>query len=96
MRTHSDQDRCSSSSLDVPAGFCRRIVEALGALKEQLHERYASALPGRRQLVREVIAEAEELAWRTPFPHLFLPDFAEARLEALLALERQSVNLRLA
>ena len=40
-------------------------------------------------LIREAVAEAEALAWQTPFPHLFLPDFAELRVaEMSLALEQ--------
>ena len=35
----------------------------------------------------EVIGEAEALAWATPFPHLFLPDYAELRFAAALAME---------
>ena len=31
------------------------------------------------------VSEAEALAWETPFPHLFLPDFAELRLAEIVA-----------
>jgi len=40
--------------------------------------------PGRGHLIRQAVSEAEELAWETPFPHLFLPDFAELRLAEIV------------
>ena len=75
-------------SHDPAPGFCRKLLSALAALKEQLLQRYDALLPGRPGLVRELIAEAEALAWETPFPHLFLPDFAELRLAEVLATQQ--------
>ena len=85
MKNASKTNRCQSNH-QVPAGFCRKLVSALGELKERIQSKYEHALPGRSQTVREVISEAETLAWETPFPHLFLPDFAEARFAEVLAL----------
>ena len=87
MKKPINQNHCSSAHVEVPAGFCAKLWDALVTLKEQLLAKYEDALPGRRHFVRELIAEAEALAWETPFPHLFLPDFAEARFEAALATE---------
>ena len=87
MQKQLDLSRCSSATVEVPAGFCAKLADALVALKQHLIAKYEDALPGRRHLVRELIAQAEAQAWETPFPHLFLPDFAEARFEAALATE---------
>ncbi|MEA3212892.1 MAG: hypothetical protein QOE70_5949 [Chthoniobacter sp.] len=76
--------RCPSA-LHVPAQFCRELVASLGKLKLRLQEKYERTLPGRDQLVRQAIDEAEALAWQTTFPHLFLPDLAEARLAEIVA-----------
>ncbi len=65
--------------------FCRELVGAVSELKTRLHEKYERALPGRRSLVRQAVEEAEALAWQTPFPHLFLPDYAELRVAEVLA-----------
>lgn len=80
MNTQHHEGRCTSPAESVPTGFCRKVAEALGTLKEELTEKYERSLPGRAYFVRELIEEAETLAWETSFPHLFLPDFAEARL----------------
>jgi hypothetical protein len=65
--------------------FCRELIAALGKLKTRLQEKFERAHPGRSQIIRQAISEAEELAWATPFPHLFLPDFAEVRLAEIVA-----------
>jgi hypothetical protein len=83
------------SAIAVPAQFCRELVSALGELKSRLHEKFGRAHPGRAQIIRQAIAEAEELAWETSFPHLFLPDFAEVRLAEAVAA-RESVFARAA
>jgi hypothetical protein len=91
MKTNLDDTLCSNLTADVPAGFCRRLTDSLSSLKEQLRARFERALPGRLQLVRKLIADAEALAWETPFPHLFLPDFAELRLAEALATQQAPV-----
>lgn len=82
MKTASS--RCPTN-LEAPSQFCREIVAALSQLKTRLFHQYEQVLPGRGQLIREAVAEAEALAWQTPFPHLFLPDFAEARVAEIVA-----------
>jgi hypothetical protein len=73
------------SSIDASRRFCRELIAAVGKLKVRLLVRYERTLPGRRHLIQQAIADAEEMAWRTPFPHLFLPDFAEVRLAEIIA-----------
>lgn len=88
MKSPSTHNPCPSINHHVAPRFCRKLLSALAALKEQLRQRYDTLLPGRPGLVRELIAEAEALAWETPFPHLFLPDFAELRLAEVLATQQ--------
>ena len=70
---------------DIPIPFCSKLVSSLGKLKRRLQQKYELALPGRSHLIRAAVDEAEALAWQTPFPHLFLPDLAEARLAEIVA-----------
>ena len=83
------------STIDTSRQFCRELIAALGKLKDRLLEQYERTLPGRRHLIQQAIADAEEMAWRTPFPHLFLPDFAEVRLAEIIA-RRESAFARAA
>ena len=91
MKSHRAHPPCSSINPHVTRGFCRKLLAALAALKEELRQRYETVLPGRPGLVREIIAEAEALAWETPFPHLFLPDFAELRLAKVMATQQPAL-----
>jgi len=75
----------SKSAVHASTQFCRKLIFSLGKLKGRLYEKYERAHPGRSQLIRQAVAEAEELAWQTPFPHLLLPDFAEVRLAEIVA-----------
>ena len=67
---------------DSPAHPHLELFVALGELRNRLYEKYERALPA--WLVRQVVSEAEALAWQTPFPHLFLPDYAELRVAEVL------------
>jgi hypothetical protein len=55
-----------------------RLGVIITALKERLRADYEARFPTQKRLVREILDEAETVAWLTPFPHLFLPDLVEA------------------
>lgn len=82
MKTNNLISRCSSA-VQVPVEFCHKVVAGVVDLKDRLVKQYEAALPGQASLVRKAVEEASELAWNTPFPHLFLPDFAEIRIAEL-------------
>ena len=67
--------------------FSERLTDAVAELTRRLQAHYERIHPGRSELVRNAIAEAEAMAWELSlFPHLFLPDLVEARI-AELALQ---------
>ncbi len=82
MKTNTLLNRCNSAA-QVPVEFCRKVVSRVLELKNNLVKQYELALPGYGLLISKALDEAEELAWETEFPHLFLPDFAELRLAQL-------------
>ena len=67
-------------TLDV---FCQRLMAALGELKVRLQAQHERRFPGEESLIGKAIEEVEVAAWRTPFPHLFLPDLAEEAIAGL-------------
>lgn len=69
--------------------FCQKLFVALGDLKVRLQAQYERRFPGEGSRIRRAIEEAEAVAWRTPFPHLFLPDLAE---EAIVRLAASSTS----
>ena len=68
---------------DITPLSCEKLANAIAELKTRLQDQYERVLPGQTELVRDTIAAAEALAWLTPFPHLFLPDLAEACIASL-------------
>lgn len=67
---------------DEPVHPHLELFAALGELRNRLYEKYEPVMPA--HLVRQIVAQAEALAWQTPFPHLFLPDYAEVRVAEVL------------
>jgi hypothetical protein len=65
----------------MPFGFHDRLAIAIFELRARLQARYEQIFPGHVQIVQKAIEEAESVAWCTPFPHLLLPDLAEAFVE---------------
>ena len=85
--SNTSQNMQTEGRLVALAAFTERLTGAVGELKHRLQEHYEHIHPGHTELVRRAIAEAEVLARDLSFfPHLFLPDFAEARI-AELALQ---------
>jgi hypothetical protein len=60
--------------------FCQKLVVAIAQLRTRLRDKYAHLFPDRDDSLARALAEAEELAWQTPFPHLFLPGLAEVKV----------------
>jgi hypothetical protein len=68
----------------ILATFALKLSGAIQELKDRLQAHYEHLYPGQAELVRAAIDDAEALAWRlSSFPHLFLPDLVEARIEEL-------------
>jgi len=69
------------------AVFLQRVTAAVSELKDQLQQDYERTYPGLGEIIRIVLDEEEAKAWELSFfPHLFLPDMAEAHI-ATLGLE---------
>jgi hypothetical protein len=68
---------------DCSSRFYPSLTTAITELRERLRTRYQRIFPGQNALIDNVLEEAESVAWCTPFPHLFLPDLAEARIARL-------------
>src|SRR5438477_3868461 len=63
--------------------FLQNLPGAVSKLKNRLQRDYERAYPGLGDLVRIVLDEEEAKAWELSFPHLFLPDLVEARINQL-------------
>jgi hypothetical protein len=61
-------------------GFYEKLARAITESRARLQAHYERLFPGRSVEIHLAIEEAESAAWCTPFPHLFLPDFAEMQV----------------
>ena len=64
-----------------------KITGAIVQLKSRLQTRYESCLPGKSGQIRQIIHAAEDAAWGTGFPHLFLPELADEGIARLVATQ---------
>lgn len=90
-----------NTALHLNDTFASKLIDVMDEAKARLQERYAQEYPCHGALIQEAIEEAELLAWATPFPHLFLPDFAEIRVANLTSQatplrDKRCVSLALA
>ena len=64
--------------------FLQKVSMALAQLKQRLQQDYEQAYPDLGPMIHIVLDEEEARAWElTLFPHLLLPDMAEAHLRSL-------------
>ena len=65
-----------------PVRPCRSVVLKSNLLKYRLKRNLATEASGRipDQMLNQAVAEAEALAWTTPYPLLFLPGLAEEKV----------------
>lgn len=84
---NTNAQTCRHAAHEFAVG-CVRLKEVLSSLRARLQQQYEDRFPGRTQTIRRALVRAEQEAWDTEFPHLLLPDLAEARLQPLLATAR--------
>jgi hypothetical protein len=79
MLNHRKQGRKAGA---IPGHPCRFEIVKSNLLKCRLKRRLATEVQGRipEQLVNQAVAEAEALAWSTPYPLLFLPGLVEEKV----------------
>ena len=72
---------------DTAAIFPQTIIAAVSELKDRLQQDYERTYPCLGEIIRGVLDEEEETAWKlSSFPHLLLPDLVEEHI-ATLGLE---------
>jgi len=65
---------------EASQSFYDKLTQSITDLRARLQARYERHFPGQSALIGRILEEAEAVAWCTPFPHLFLPDLAEAQI----------------
>lgn len=62
---------------------CRKILEQLENVKEQVVGEFREQLQEHQHLLRLAVNEAEALAWQTDYPELLFPDLATEKAHAV-------------
>jgi uncharacterized protein (DUF1810 family) len=55
------------------------IIDQLSAIRSRVERKFSQAVSGYEEVLRSALAEAEALAWQTPYPHLLFPALAEEK-----------------
>ena len=84
METEKNQPVKTDQPNQSAAVFLQTVSVAVAQLKRRLQQDYERVYPDLGQLIHIVLEQEETRAWDlTFFPHLLLPDLAEAHLASL-------------
>lgn len=83
MLNHTMNNNQNEPHRNRPTDDCRKLKSGLARLKKAVQTEYESVFPGRGDSVERALAEAETLAWSTPFPSLFFPPLARISLNQI-------------
>jgi hypothetical protein len=62
---------------------CRRLLDQIDNVKEQVVAEFRDQVEGHYQLLKLAVNEAEALAWQTDFPELLFPTLATEKAHAV-------------
>jgi hypothetical protein len=85
MKATQDHDHPSH-----PAGYSRKLKSGLARLRMAVKAEYENAFPGQVDSIEQALAQAETLAWSTPFPSLFFPPLARIELTEIAPFTQPS------
>ena len=81
MKPDNQPNHSESHNLGIDYG--RKLKNGIARLKEAIQAQYAHAFPNQFDSIKRAIAEAETMAWSTPFPSLFFPPLARIRINEI-------------
>jgi hypothetical protein len=73
--------------------YCRGLVNEMQKYKSKLATQFRQAFPGREQLLRLTLNEAEAIAFETEYPHLVFPTLALEKLQGAMAWTRHQQEI---
>jgi hypothetical protein len=80
---NKDNQPNHSESHNLGTDYGRKLKSGIGRLKQAIQAQYAHAFPNQFDSIKRAIAEAETMAWSTPFPSLFFPPLARIRIHEI-------------
>ena len=71
MRKPNKSSQLCPPPANAPADYRRKLNRGITRLKATLQQRYEDIFPDGRSWIERAVADAETMAWATPFPALF-------------------------
>jgi len=84
MRKPNKLSRPCQPPANAAADYCRKLRRGITRLKATLQQRYEDIFPDGRSWIGRAIADAEKMAWSTPFPALFFSALVHIRVAEIL------------
>jgi hypothetical protein len=73
---------------------CRKLLEQLQNVKEQVVDEFRDQVEGHQHLLQLAVNEAEALAWQTEYPQLLFADLATEKAHAVADWHARQQHLR--
>lgn len=71
---------------NAPKEYCQKLRSGIARLETMIRRQYEEAFPSGGDWIAQAVREAEEAAWKTPFPSLFFPPLAHLRVNEMMPL----------
>ena len=72
-------EKLNNSTTNAALNSCRTVLAQIAKAKNANQIQFRDLIAEHEQIFRAALAEAETLAWQTPFPQLVFLDLAEER-----------------
>jgi hypothetical protein len=94
MRRPNKSSQPCQPPANAPADYRRKLKRGITRLKATLQQRYEDAFPNGRSWIARAVADAETMAWATPFPALFFSALVHIRVAEILFPNGRGVSAR--
>jgi hypothetical protein len=84
MRKPNKLSQRRQPTANTPASYRRKLKRGITRLKATLQQRYEDIFPDGRAWIERAVADAEKMAWATPFPALFFSALVHIRVAEIL------------
>jgi hypothetical protein len=80
MRKPNKSSQPCQPLANAPTDYRLKLRRGITRLKTTLQQRYEDAFPDGRSWIQRAVADAETVAWATPFPALFFSALVHIRI----------------
>jgi hypothetical protein len=82
--TNNSQNVIDVKPATGPLALCRKVTVQIHKARNAILSEFWNELEEHQHLLRLALNEAEAIAWQTEFPHLFFPELAAEKVQAVV------------